>query len=113
MPISECRLPCPACGRAVRGKSRDNHFLPSELASIDRSSTLSPRRPGGEGGSGPDQPVRGTAHLTLPPLSAHACVRLSGGASPMRQGSSLSPLKGGEGFYRIGAWRRRVVLDGS
>src|SRR6266436_6207342 len=32
--------------------------------------------------------------LTLPPLSAHACVRLSDGASPMRQGSLPLPARG-------------------
>src|ERR1700730_15102331 len=36
--------------------------------------------------------------LTLPPLSAHACVRLSDGASLMRQGSLPLPASGeGEG----------------
>jgi hypothetical protein len=35
--------------------------------------------------------------LTLPPLSAHAWVRLSGGASPMRQGSLPLPPKGRRG----------------
>src|SRR6266446_8732786 len=61
--------------------------------------TLFPRQPGGEGRvRGADEPVLGTAHLTLPPLSAHACVRLSDGASPMRQGPLPLPPEGRRGF---------------
>ena len=53
-----------------------------------------PRWPRGQGEGGAGEPVRGTAQLTLPPLSAHACVRLSGGASPMRQGPLPLPPEG-------------------
>jgi hypothetical protein len=52
--------------------------------------TLSPRRPGGEGGvRGANPRVHGAAHLAAPPTSPS---RLAG--------PSLSPLKGGEGFRR-------------
>src|SRR5438552_2552989 len=37
--------------------------------------------------------------LTLPPLSAHACVRLPGGAFAMRQGSLPLPAHAGRGLY--------------
>ncbi len=40
--------------------------------------------------------------LTLPPLSAHACVRLSGGASWMRQGSLPLPARGERAGMRGG-----------
>ena len=70
----------------------------SEISRKRRLLILSPRRPGGEGRvRGVDEPVRGIAHLTLPPLSAHACVRLSGGASPMRQGPLPLPPDGRRG----------------
>ena len=64
--------------------------------------TLSLHRPGGEGRvRGADEPVRDSAHLTLPPLSAHACVRLSDGASPMREGPLPLPPEGRSGALAI------------
>src|SRR5882724_10044645 len=55
--------------------------------------------PGGGEGRGEVEESRAVAeaHLTLPPLSAHACVRLSGGASPMRQGPLPLPPEGRRG----------------
>src|SRR6516225_4148236 len=50
--------------------------------------------------------------LTLPPLSAHACVRLSGSASLMRQGSLPLPARGeGEGVR--GFLRGALVTPGA
>src|SRR5207244_7608667 len=66
-----------AKAQAVRGKL-GNNFCRQNLRLATRSSTLSPRRPGGEGsprtagptgrsgGRGADKPVRGAAPLTLP-----------------------------------------------
>ena len=62
---------------------------------------------------GADEPVRGTAHLTLPPLSAHARVRLSGGASPMRQGPLPLPLKAGLSGENFSARIASLEFEGS
>ena len=89
----------PARSPCVRSGAEQSH----PPARNQRLLTLSPRWPGGEGRvRGADEAAYGAAHLTLPPLSAHACVRLSGDASPMRQGPLPLPPEGRRGALANG-----------
>src|SRR4029077_295860 len=69
-----------------------------------RANSISLSAPGGGEGRGEvgDSGALADAHLTLPPPTAHARVRLSGGASPRRQGPLPPPPEG-----RRGASHRR------
>ena len=99
----------PAKGQGCPGKTQGQSFrkFAGEICRDRRLLTLSPAGRGGEGRvREAGEPVRRTAHLTLPPLSAHACVRLSDGASPMRQGPL--PLRSEE---RRGILANRMTDD--
>src|SRR6266481_4709490 len=94
---------------------------PPPRSAIGRLAVYLPSAPpavpaGGEGRVRGRQTGRGTAHLTPPPLSAHACVLLSGGASPMRQGSLPLLPEGRRGAFanqKIGRDRAGIDVTGS